>query len=500
MRVLIAIISVAVLVGCSPDEVALRPEGTTTTPEAVPTFPVPAADARPNILFILTDDQDAASLSSMKRLQRELVKGGASFSNYMINVSTCCPSRASTLRGQYAHNTGLWVNDAPDGGFQRMYKSRLEASTIGTWLDAAGYRSGLMGKYLNHYPATAPTTYVPPGWDEWAVDVNDSGYPGFNYKLNENGTIRSYGNRNEDYATDVLRGKAEAFIRSAAEAREPFFLYLAPWAPHEPATPAPRHRSMFSNATAPRTPSYLEPDVSDKPKFVQERPAEFNKDQNAFIAGNYPQRLRSLQAVDEMVEGLIDTLEAENLLATTYIVYSSDNGWHLGQHRSLGGKYTPYEEDSRVPLIIRGPGIRPGTKVGRLAGNIDLAPTFADIANAQVPSFVDGRSLLPLALGESPRSWREGYLLAKESPERYERFAQRSGAPVDGTPPYRAVRTATHVYVEYPTGEKELYDLAADPHQLENIAATAPAEQLDALAALLEHLNGCAGASCHSGP
>ena len=369
-------------------------------------------------------------------------------------------------------------NKGEDGGFAAFYRRRLEHSTAATWLRGEGYRTALLGKYFNGYSKGADANHVPPGWDEWAA-LRPSGY--FGYTLVENGRAVSYGNRPEDYSTDVLARKAADFVTQTAADDRPFFLYLAPFAPHAPATPAPRHAKSFAGERAPRPPSFNEADVSDKPRWVQNQP-RLTKRQVAALDERYRQRLRSLLAVDDMVARLIDTLRDSGTLDDTYIFFASDNGFHQGEHRIPDGKSTPYEESVRVPLIVRGPGVPAGREEGRLALNIDLAPTFAKLAGVEPPSFVDGRSLVPLLRGDPPGAWRQVALL--------ERF---SDAP---SQQFKALRTDGSLYAEYPSGQRELYDLREDPFQLENRAATADPALLTQLASRLDKLMQCAAAKC----
>jgi N-acetylglucosamine-6-sulfatase len=225
--------------------------------------------------------------------------------------------------------------------------------------------------------------------------ANNDGYFNVSYKLNENGKIVAYGGAPEDYLTDVIAAKAVDHIRRFSAEGRSFFLYVATFAPHSPYNPAPRHKGMFKEAELPRPPSFNEADVSDKPGFIQELP-RLNQDEIAEITTHHRQRLECLQAVDELVETLVDTLEDTGELERTDLVYASDNGFHLGEHRMKEGKDTAYEEDIRVPLAIRGPGIPNGRAISGIALNIDLAPTFAACAGIKPPDFVDGRPLLPL--------------------------------------------------------------------------------------------------------
>jgi arylsulfatase A-like enzyme len=458
----------------------------------------PAADARPNIVFINTDDLDMAEVPTMPKVKSLLADQGATCTNFFVTVSLCCPSRSTFLRGQYAHNTQVLTNGGENGGYARAHALGIENSTVATWLQDAGYHTGLMGKYLNGYPTKdIPETYMPPGWNEWYSPVEGNAYDEFGYKMNENGTVVTYGKDPQDYMTDVLSGKAADFIRRAASAPAPFFLYVATYAPHQPATPAPKYANAFPDAKAPRPPSYNEQDVSDKPAWVQRLPLLSDNEQ-ANLDDLYRKRIETLQSVDDLVENVVNTLQATGALANTYIVFSSDNGFHLGQHREQAGKQAPYEEDNHLPLIVRGPYIEAGKIVGSLIGNVDFAPTFALWANANVPDFVDGNSFARLLAGAAPVGWRQEFLI--------EHFTQTSAAAsgagtpaatraAGGIPEFHGLRTADYVYVEYVTKERELYDLTNDADELQNIAGSADPALLDMLSARLAELKTGAGAS-----
>lgn len=464
-------------------------------------FPRPAAAGpaagRPNIIFILTDDQDTKSVEVMPKLKSQIIDQGTTFANFFVTYALCCPSRSSILRGQYPHNHQVLSNSPPLGGFQKFHSLGNENSTVGTWLQAAGYRTALMGKYLNGYPNGIEPTYVPPGWDEWDSPSGGNPYSNFNYKLNENGKIVSYGNRPEDYMTDVLAKKAADFIRRSNQAGKPFFIYLATYAPHQPATPAPRHANAFPNVTAPRPPSFNEADVSDKPEWVRER-SQLADRAIEQINGLYRKRLQSLLAVDDLIGTLIDMLQATGELQRTYIFYTSDNGFHLGEHRLPVGKNTAYEEDIRVPLIVRGPGVSGGRTVQHLTLNIDFAPTFGELAAASVPAFVDGRSLVSL-LSSNPPSldrWRQAFLVEhySDNPRRQDQAPRRSR----GIPDFQALRARDYLYVEYATGERELYDLRKDPYELQSLHATADQAFLSQLASHLAAMRRCGAATCRT--
>ncbi|MBK9092889.1 MAG: sulfatase [Anaerolineae bacterium] len=478
----------------TPDRPLLTPTAASIAPTPTPAVtPTPAAApaSRPNILFIVADDLDAASVSAMPQVQALLRGQGLTFTQAFVTNSVCCPSRTTFLRGQYTHSHHIYTNRAPDGGFELVYQLGLEQSTVATWLHDAGYRTALFGKYLNNYPETASETYMPPGWDEWYATVRNGPYQFFDYDLNENGAIVHHGTAPEDYLTDVLGRQATSFItRSVALAQEmpqgaPFFVYLAPYAPHKPSTPAPRHARLFANVQAPQGPSFDEEDVSDKPAWVSTR-RRLNRSDLTEIDREYRNRLRSLQAVDEMVASLIGALQASGAISNTYLFFTSDNGYHQGQHRLPAGKTTAYEEDIRVPLFVIGPGVPAGASRAHLTLNTDLAPTFAALAGVVPPAFVEGRSLLPLLASDPPavEDWRACVLIEHKTLE------------IGDPPTYEALRTPQFLYVEYTTGEHEFYDLILDPHELENRYASADVGLLRGLHQQLSALRQCQGAAC----
>ena len=219
-------------------------QSSTLTPTPIPN--------RPNIILILTDDLDTGSLGYIPNVKKYLGDDGVSFENYLVNVSLCCPSRASTLLGQYAQNTHIKQNRPPEGGFETFIALNLEEYTIALSLQKAGYRSALVGKYLNGYPNNVDKTYIPVGWDEWYSPVDGTPYQGYKYVMNENGILVPYGKHPEDYITDVLANKAMDFITRTVETDQPFFLYLATYAPHGPSIPAKRHNSLFKGLKVPR--------------------------------------------------------------------------------------------------------------------------------------------------------------------------------------------------------------------------------------------------------
>jgi N-acetylglucosamine-6-sulfatase len=464
----------------------------------------PPPAARPNIVLILTDDEDVAIHAFLPKTKALLHDHGTTLSNFFVTYSLCCPSRASILRGQYPHNTLIEGNSLPAGGYKRFVNLGLEQATIATWLQQAGYRTVFAGRYLNGYGNTG-LALVPPGWSEWYGGMGNLPYNGYDYSLNENGILVHYGNAPADFLTDVIAAKAVAAIHQAAHDTVPFFLYLSPFSPHAPAVAAPRHEGLFVGTPLPTPPNFNEADVSDKPLPIQARPL-FRPAALTAMTTMYQKRLRALQSIDDLVESVVGALAAENLLGNTWIFYTSDNGIHLGEHRGRGGKNLPYEEDLRVPFVVRGPGAPAGRVVDAIGLNIDLAPTFADIAGVQPTITVDGRSLVPLLTGGSTAGWRQSFEAERGSADTTS-IAGRSSAgagqvePGDAAEAYpgmgwNAVRTAHWKYVEWDDGERELYDLAVDPWELTNLFSTGDTALVPGLAAQLHALMTCAGTGC----
>jgi arylsulfatase A-like enzyme len=400
---------------------------------------------RPNLVLILTDDQRWDTLDVMPNVQALLAAAGVDFANAFVTTSLCCPSRASILTGQYAHTHEVLTNVQPYGGVWALDDS----STLATWLHDAGYVTGIYGKYLNGYTAFAASGYVAPGWDEWHVFET----PGFfDYALIENGTRVAYGSAEADYSTDVLAAKAVEFIHEAGD--RPFFLWFGPYAPHEPATPAPRHAGTFADLPPWRPPNYDEPDVSDKPLWLR-RLAPLTPELRDVTDAFRILQLESLLAVDEAVQALMEALRATGQDRNTLVLFTTDNGYVWGEHRWLG-KQCPYDECMRVPFVVRYPLLVPSPRTeARFGLNVDVAPTFAELAGVEPPLATDGRSLVRLLADVEP-VWREHVL-----GEHWGLFL----------PTFASVRSAAWKYVEYVTLEAELYDLAADPYELQNVIA-----------------------------
>jgi N-acetylglucosamine-6-sulfatase len=416
----------------------------------VPTAESLTAPAKPNIVFILTDDMRKDDLKYMPKTRNLLRERGKYFENAFVSNPICCPSRATTMTGQYSHNTGVWNNgDSGMGGLQVYRRNGYEQDNVATRLDAAGYRTALFGKYLNGY---RQTTGTPPGWDRWFAHVNGIGY--YDYQINDDGTTRHYGSSKAAYETDVIANHAKTFIDKSASAGTPFFAYVSPHAPHAPATPAPRDLHTHDGLKGPRLPSFNEVDVSDKPPWIRSLPRP-TADRIREMDNQSEKRAESLQAVDDLVAAVVGKLKNEGLLRNTYIFFTSDNGLFRGEHRITTEKYRPYEEDIRVPLLVRGPGIAAGSTTNKLALNTDYLPTFTEFAGTQTPPYVDGRSLKPLLDG-SQSPWRSAILI--------------EGPQYDRVPPYRAIRTlgvdTQRKYIEYVgSSVREMYYLGADPYE-----------------------------------
>ncbi len=425
---------------------------------------------KPNILFVLTDDQPASTLNKMPLVEAKLKAKGLSFENAFLSDPVCCPSRATILTGRYAHNHGVWTNEEPQGGDQGFKEKGLAHDTIATRLKQEGYATGLFGKYFNGY---GNNHYVPPGWDKWFAFVGNRSDD--SYEVVSEGELRTV-NRSEWHPTDLIADRADQFVRS--HEGEPWFAYVAPHDPHGPYYPAPRHAHDFDGIQLPDKPSFDTVDPS-QPSYVRDQPPLSDAEKRE-LTWTYEDKLEALQAVDDLVAGLIETLEKTDQIDNTYIVYATDNGYMLGEHR-LTQKGKPYEESIRTPLLIRGPDVPAGETRTQLVSNVDLAPTFAELAGAEPPAKPDGRSLVPLLSGDPPTSWRQALLLER----RGEKLA------------WAGVRTSRYAYFEYEeTGEEELYDVRSDPYQLKSIHKSADPALLEDLRTRLKALENCAGADC----
>jgi arylsulfatase A-like enzyme len=418
---------------------------------ASPAAQRPAAGTPSNVVVILTDDQRWDTLWAMPFVQSELVAHGVNFTNGFVVNSDCCPSRTSILTGKYSHGTGIYKNNPPNGGYQ----SFKDTSTAATWLHAAGYHTGMIGKYLNGY-SSIDAAKIPPGWDKWVAFTSDHGEGDyFDYSMSIDGVDTEFGSDESDYSTNVLADQADTFIRTTPAA-QPLFLYFAPKAPHLPATPDPPDANAFSDLDPYRPPNFNEADVSDKPAYIKAE-ASLNAVDIAGIDEFRKDQYRTLLAVDRAVDEIVQALTDTGRLSNTLIVFTSDNGIAWGEHRWDKKKLVPYEESIRVPMVVRyDPVVTTPRTDASLVANIDLAPTIADVAGVTATG-ADGMDLVPL-LANPGASWRTDFLVEHE----------QGG---DTVPTFCALRNEDDVYVSYVTGEEELYDLNADPYELTNVAS-----------------------------
>jgi N-acetylglucosamine-6-sulfatase len=423
----------------------------------------PVAPPRPSFVLIVTDDQRWDTLRAMPIVREKLKRHGVTFARAFVVNPLCCPSRASILTGLDSEGTDVYRNAPRHGGFE-SFDGR---STVATWLDQAGYRTGFFGKYLNGYEGT----HVPPGWDRW-VAFSGARQAGryFDYRLNVDGALRSFGSQASDYSTDVLAAKAETFIRNS---HGPLMVLFAPTAPHAPSTPAPRHASSLSGLSPWRPPNYDEPNVADKPAWVRRLP-RFDAARRVNLDRARINQYRSLKAVDEAVGRLVDALADTGRLGKTLVVFTSDNGLSWGEHR-WSHKMTAYEENIRVPMVVRYDRLISTARTDRhLALNIDLAPTMAAIAGIDAPP-MDGTDLSSVLAGRVT-GWRRNFAIE-----------HLTGWITPSVPTYCAVRTGRFVYVSYKSGERELYDLSVDPYERFNKSGRpAYADEEQTLQALLD--------------
>jgi arylsulfatase A-like enzyme len=485
----------------------------------------PAAEKRPNVVLILTDDLDMSLMDYMPNVTRLIRDQGAELTNFYVEQSSCCPSRASILSGLYAHNHGVIGNVWPEGGYER-WRDTEQDNALPVWLQRAGYRSAMLGKYFNEYPFHPGShlpdaekarlrAYVPPGWQSWASPVQGNAYAQEHYKLNVDGQVDA--DFRDDYLDGWLGEWALALVNGADGfdfARGGQFLYYASYSPHTPYAYPSRLEGSFANAQYPRTPDFGEADVTDKFGLTRTRPPLSTADQ-ATIDETFRKRVRSVQVLDRNVARLVQALADQGALDNTYLIFTSDNGYLMGNHRREIGKYNQFQGTVRVPFYVRGPGIAPGSTYDDVAGNIDIAPTIAEITGAPAPADVDGVSLLSRLEG-GPELSRRYLLLGRaltptnttaangleEAPETFVE-SSRSSELNDFT----GVTNGRYKLIRYThLPHEELYDLKRDPYELTNLLAhdeasyraMSPAgrEAVDTLRAALDRLVDCSGASC----
>lgn len=408
---------------------------------------------RPNIVLIVADDMRFDSFGAthalpgteavMPQLVERIADEGLVLERAFVNHAACDPSRAGLLSGQASHRSGVSEND--------KFKTFDDTNTLAVWLDEAGYRTGLVGKYLNGYSrALREDPFTPAGWIEWFV-----AYTGrfFDFRMFDNGADVWFGTAEEDYSTDVLAERALEFLAEAAPG-EPFFLMLSTLAPHNPAIPAPRHVGSMSALAPWRPESWNEPDVSDKPAYIAGLASHSQTWQDDMDQLRIDM-LESLLAVDDAVAAIMDALDEQGITDDTVVMFTSDNGLFWGEHR-LTGKKWPYEEAARVPLLVRYPALVPLPRTdATLVTNLDVTATVVELAGAEAGRELDGTSLVQVLDGTDAEP-RERILLESKTKIPHAWSA--------------AVREADWKYVEHSSLEYELYDLAGDPLELENLA------------------------------
>jgi len=442
------------------------------------------AAERPNIVFVLTDDLDNKSMQYLDGLRDVMAQNGTTFNRAYVSDAVCCPSRATILRGQYPHNHGIRGNVAPLGGEDKFHDTLKDRSTVATWLDAAGYQTKFVGKYLNGYNET----YAPPGWDEWFGWLGEyNNKRVFDKKANEPGRVLEV----QGHDTDLFADESVDFIRRASANPNPFFLSIWTRAPHQPAIPAPRYADLFENTDLPRPPSFNERDVSDKPRYIRDQ-SRLSDRKISKMRELHQDRLASMLSVKDLLDDVVASLRETGELDNTYIVFTSDNGYHLGQHRMTQGKRTPYEEDIRVPLMVRGPNVPAGRALNHQVLNNDLAPTFARLAGVTPPTFVDGKSMVPLLDSSPPTvsNWRTGILT--------ENWRTDAVGGTSDAPTYKALRTKNFSWVRYVNGERELYDMRNDPYQVSSRDPGDNQRLVRRSNAQLDRLENCDGAECRA--
>jgi N-acetylglucosamine-6-sulfatase len=514
---------------------------------------------RPNFVVIQTDDSTLEQLyaawrpspgspliRAMPNTLDLIGKKGATFNRYYVSYSLCAPSRASLLTGRYAHNDGDKGNVEPNGGYSGFRASPGWSQNMPVWLKEAGYRTIHIGKFLNGYgePPYSSPEEVPPGWSSWHSVINsDSDHYYYGYELSDNGVLegpfgnsgswetREYGERDDpgcpfaptngqpcNYETDKFDEIAVQQLQ-ATEPGEPFYLQLDETAPHgdfrRPAGPEPpsRYYTLFDGAPLPddRAEGFNEGDVNDKPRFVREAPYLDAQEIRTYRV-YYDKALASLRGVDDGVKEIVDELGALHELHDTYIIFTSDNGFFYGQHRIVGGKFLAYEPSTHLPFLIRGPGIKPGSESNQLASNVDIAPTVLELAGVKARRSIDGRSLYPFATDPSLVVRRpvlfESYVETNDVDEHggqaqagtttAESGPARAHASILAPPKnYFGMVLGPYKYIEWPDGEKELYDLEKDPYELHNVVRSPNYFPVRAfLHNELERLETCSGATC----
>lgn len=442
-----------------------------------------AGSGRPNIVLVTTDDMSLTDLAYMPATLELLGGQGATFESFLSNHPLCCPARAQILTGQHAQSNKVFDNTGRFGGFKAL---RNPEENIGAWLREAGYETAFIGKFLNLWERR-PTMQA--GWTIFNPIMKGT-YAPFDLTMFNHGEPQKYP---DVYTADLMGELTVDAIEQFAGQGAPFFIWTSQLPPHGmhvnrrwvPPVPAERHRDAYPDAMPPAwgQPVFHEEDVSDKPPWVRETVRASPEK----MVRLHRERVRSLLSVDEQVRATVEALDRVGQLDNTYIFFTSDNGYAVGEH-GLTTKNHPYETSLRIPLLVRGPGIPPGVARPGQFGLADLSPTFLDIADADPGRRQDGRSMLP-ALTDGDDGYSH-YLI------------QASGwSYVPGLKWWwRGVRSPDYTYVRYHDGFEELYDLRADPTQLDNIVDDPGAASVrDDMRGRLSVLENCRGAACQQG-
>ncbi|KAK4497361.1 hypothetical protein PRZ48_011812 [Zasmidium cellare] len=452
--------------------------------------PLRPTQKQPNIVFVLTDDQDLHmdSLSYMPLLKKHIADEGLSFKRHYCTVALCCPSRVSLWTGKAAHNTNVTDVNPPYGGYPKFISQGLNDAYLPLWLQDAGYNTYYVGKLFNAQTVDNYNKPAAAGWTGSEFLLDPYTYEYLNATFTRNGeTPISYEGQ---YSTDLVAEKSFAFLDDALADQKPFFLTIAPTAPHSnvhigsniidgnfsentnvqsPPIPAERHKHLFKDVKVPRT-KHFNPDEPHGVSWIGRLPRQNHtnvKDNDQF----YRSRLRALQAVDEIVEELVCRLDKAGVSEETYFFFSTDNGYHIGQHRLQPGKQCAFEEDINIPFMVRGPGIPKGQTTDTVSSHTDLAPTFLKLAGGKLRDDFDG-AVMPLAGVQLERDASKNEHVNVES-WGIIMSEGKHGAVLYPNHTYKALRVIgdgyNYLYTVWCSGEHELYDLLTDPYETHNL-------------------------------
>lgn len=508
---------------------------------------------RPNIILIQADDLVRSDIRYMPNVKKYLTAAGTTFTNYNAPYPLCGPARAALLTGQLSHNNDVLSNfKANDGGYYQLAQlpgRQNQKNSLGPWMQKAGYRTGFVGKFLNDYGTLDPNE-VPPGWNSWQALIDQSTYDYYNYAMNLNGKVKYWGDpayaqqqlnlgtiaatnapttfaeflatfheafpvwdyfgwqRPQDYTMDVNGKMANTFVQNSVRSRKPFFLYYATPGPHaedtnhlqglRPGAPNPdprppkRYEHTFDNVKLPQPPDFNEADVSDKASNVKNLPL-LDEAKIETVTASYRGRLGAVKSIDDQVGKIVKTLKKNRELNNTVIIFNSDNGYLQGEHRLAASKFLPFENSLRIPLIMRGPGIKAHATVSNPSLDVDIAPTILAAAKAKAKPgrLFDGISLLAAAKKVKKLPYRD-------IPMEAERPLFKFTTPLTQFDlPFYGVKTNRYKYVHWSFGDVELYDMKKDPYELENLASDPDmAGVVSQLEAKAQQLQDCKGKTC----